>query len=823
MIESVVQSIVHARVDERQSTVIADLIAEFERQNLVAEHISIDRFLAEHPEYAAELRECLEGLMLLQESTKAWCSSMLVRGSRLGNFEIEQEIGRGAMGIVYRARELPLDRVVAIKILNPAFDHDRMRTERFRREALAASSLDHPNIVPIYHIGNDQGLNYFAMRLVDGDALHHDLLKKDDGTGTCSRSRKLRELARQLSDIAQALGVAHQHGIVHRDIKPSNLLIDRDGRLWLSDFGLAKQLSAGDLTQSGELVGSLHYMSPEQARGCCTLDGRSDIYSLGATMYELFLGQPVHAGFDGLELLRRVESNSGISMRRAAAIIPGDLRTIIERCLRPDPVDRFSDCFQLSDDLRRFASSQPIHCQPVTAVERFTLWSRRHATKLAAGLCAALVIVSAIGFHNLTLRRLNHQAEQVARLAESHFRAARETVDTLGVKVAAQLREVPGAEAIRAELLTDTLAYYEGFIQDANHSHELVTEVAATRLELARLYALDDRAELAMQQYSRMLQALQDSDEPSGLLVRAQAANELSVLQLRELDPRSAVATLSPILHRLRGNSALPIATSGEAAPSVRSRVLALALTANNLAIAHLQLDEPEAARTLLHEASTLLASNVPLAEDYHDDWQWTSQLAAATVNLATLLDEQGSYTASIKLLNQAIAWQSSQVPTRAGQTKGKRQTNGKLWVDAKHGQQLALMHSNLASVYKHSGRFDSAIDEFQLALSRLDQAIVDCGESVLSMHRKAVIQNNLAMLLCQTDQLQAAEKHFQDGASLLTELLAETPDRRDLQRSAAGLFHNYAILLRDTGRLAEAEDYQQRASNIDRDAVTSP
>jgi predicted Ser/Thr protein kinase len=245
-----------------------------------------EQLLAEHPELAAELEACLEGLEFIQAAEEPSISP----APQLGDFRIVREIGHGGMGAVYEAQQLSLPRRVAIKVLRFGVVPDPEALGRFRREAETVAGLHHTNIVPIFSVGHENGVNYYAMQLIDGPSL----AEVADREGTNLETWKVAQWGLQA---AEALAHAHQRGVIHRDIKPSNLLLDRDGRIWLTDFGLAKRHDDVTLSMVGVLLGTPRYMSPEQASAAQhPIDHRTDIYSLGATLYELLTGSPLFMG-----------------------------------------------------------------------------------------------------------------------------------------------------------------------------------------------------------------------------------------------------------------------------------------------------------------------------------------------------------------------------------------------------------------------------------------------------------------------------------------------------------------------------------------------
>ncbi|MCA9261265.1 MAG: serine/threonine protein kinase, partial [Planctomycetales bacterium] len=369
--------------------------------------------------------------------------------SCLGDYQILYEIARGGMGIVYAARQSSLDRIVAIKVLPRYAFSSNDTVQRFRREARAASVLHHPNIVPIYEIREEPEVVYFAMQLIDGPSLER-ILRRDDhaNSGTewplsnealstrrgvvgetwagefvddeppeppnplksesthsnchaaarsllestgSDRDRMVAEIGRQ---VAAALAYAHQRGVIHRDVKPSNLLLDQTGKVWLADFGLAKQ-GTDELTRTNEAPGTLRYMAVERFSGQC--DERSDVYSLGLTLYELLARRRAFDATNTLSLLRQVQETTPSHLRTIAPAVPRDLATIVHKSMAKDPDQRYATAADLCDDLGRFLRGEPIQARPVGTLERLGSWAKRNQA-LAASVLSLAFLVTAVAF-----------------------------------------------------------------------------------------------------------------------------------------------------------------------------------------------------------------------------------------------------------------------------------------------------------------------------------------------------------------------------------------------------------------------------------------
>jgi WD40 repeat protein len=348
---------------------------------------------------------------------------------RFGTYDLLEELGRGGMGIVYKARHDSLNRLVAVKmiLMGPhAFPAER---ERFRREAEAAAHLDHPHIVPIYEVGECEGRPYFSMKLLEGGTLagHVPRLGQDP-----------RAAARLLAEVAGAVHYAHQHGILHRDLKPANILLDARGQPYVSDFGLARRVEEdSNLTQSGAIVGTPTYMAPEQALGQGKrLSTAADIYALGVILYELLTGRPPFKEATTLDTLFQVTHEQPVPPSRLRPRLPRDLETICLKCLEKEPHRRYGSARELADDLRNFLDGKPTRARPVGRPERLLKWARRRPMLAAVyGLLGlAAVLGSAVGAATW-LWQSAAQARDQAEDARREASRARDQLDEANKKL----------------------------------------------------------------------------------------------------------------------------------------------------------------------------------------------------------------------------------------------------------------------------------------------------------------------------------------------------------------------------------------------------
>jgi WD40 repeat protein len=334
-----------------------------------------------------------------------------------GDYELLEEVGRGGMGVVYRARQKSLERVVALKMVLAGEHAGPQELARFRSEAAALARLQHPNIVQIHEVGAHDGRPYFSMEFVDGPSLAQRL----DGAPLPGR-----EAARLVQTLAGAVHAAHGKGVVHRDLKPANVLLAADGTPKVTDFGLAKRLDApGGATQSGAIVGTPSYMAPEQAAGRSKDIGPPvDVYALGALLYELLTGRPPFRAPTAVDTLVLVQTAEPVPPSRLQPGVPPDLETVCLSCLQKDPARRYASAQALGDDLRRFLAGEPIWARPVRVWERAVKWVRRHpapaALILVSGLAAlALVGVVVAWSYSTRLAATNAELESAKRATES--------------------------------------------------------------------------------------------------------------------------------------------------------------------------------------------------------------------------------------------------------------------------------------------------------------------------------------------------------------------------------------------------------------------
>jgi serine/threonine-protein kinase len=377
---------------------IAHLLDELFDDRLTPEEVCRD-----HPELLQEVRKQWQRMSALQAKLEArfpaaspehennpQTPAPSVRLPQIPGYEVEGVLGRGGMGVVYKARHVRLNRAVAIKMLLAGSYAGPQELARFLGEATSVAALRHANIVQVHDVGDVEGRPYFTMEFLEGGTLAQRI------AGQPQPGRRASEIVAVLAD---AIQVAHRNGIIHRDLKPANILLTAEGTPKISDFGLARRFETGEhLTFSGTRLGTPSYMAPEQALGRSGLIGPAvDIYSLGAVLYEMLTGRPPFRAETAQETERQLLTQDAVSPRRLNAAVPRDLETICLKCLQKNPQRRYARAEALAADLRRFQRGEPIAARPVSFLERAGAWVRRHPTLTAALTFTLIVIFAALG------------------------------------------------------------------------------------------------------------------------------------------------------------------------------------------------------------------------------------------------------------------------------------------------------------------------------------------------------------------------------------------------------------------------------------------
>ncbi len=415
----------------------------------------------------------------------------LTRSGWLDDFELLEEIGRGGMGVVYRARWARNGRLVALKTLPSFASMEGAALERFQREAEAAGRIDHPGVVPILSVGECGGVHYFAMELVEGpslfsliDGLRHgpadrllgtlaeetaldevypQLRRQRQGSTVMPGYRYARSCASIAEQIAAALAAAHQGGVIHRDIKPSNILISPTGQPVLVDFGLASDERMLGLTRTGEALGTPAYMAPEQACGQSDLDGRVDIYGLGATLYELLSMRPPFDGAHAAEIMRKIVEEEPVALRRINPRVPAKLEAIVHTCLAKEPEKRYESAEALVEDLQAFQAGRPIRARRLHPGRRLKIWLRKHHTAALVGTAIFAACFSIFVLVDIVSGQ-RREDQGLAALAEAQGLEGDRAQEAYG-----RARALLGEERVRKARRDHLQATFEPLYQEERH------------------------------------------------------------------------------------------------------------------------------------------------------------------------------------------------------------------------------------------------------------------------------------------------------------------------------------------------------------------
>jgi serine/threonine protein kinase/tetratricopeptide (TPR) repeat protein len=767
---------------------------------------------------------------------------------RLGDFVLKREIGRGGMGVVYEAWQISLGRMVALKILPFAAVLDAKQIARFKNEAQAAAQLHHPNIVPVFAIGVERGVHYYAMPYIDGQPLDRAIaqLRQERASGRAGRgseaasafssgslgtrtSRRaengeandacpstvpisllterspnaghyFRTVARLGIQAAEAIHAAHEYGVVHRDIKPSNLLLDLQGKLWITDFGLARCQSETSLTKTGDVLGTLRYMSPEQALGRSALvDQRTDIYSLAVTLYELLTLRAAYAGDNGPEMLRQIESQEPLRPRQIDGRIPADLETVVLKAMSKIREDRYTTAQEFAEDLGRFLEGKPTVARPATVVDRLAKWARRHRKFVVGSAAACLVLITGLAISTMLIAQAKVEADKNYAQAQYNFRQARQVVDRLGARLAHRLAGIAGAEHVRRDLLEDTLGYYRDFIAQVGDEPSLTADLALTHSKIAAIQEQIESKEQAIVEYERAIALfeqlqLQEPDVAEHRRDLARCQNNLALLlaeggktELADAAYRSAIR----VQEQLVGDH-----------PGEPEYITDLGLSHSNRGLLYSQLGRPDEAEASYREAigaqRGLVAGSAPAADALRN-------LAASHNNLAALFAESQPERA-IESYGEALG-----LLTRLAQIKPEV---------LEHQSAVAMAHNNLGAVQSRAGKGTEAEASYQRAIAA-QLELVSRAEAQKAYRRDlAYSYNNLGQLQVKLHRAKDAEQSFREAVGLLETLTRQHPRDIGFQGSLGGVHNNLGIVLEELGRTGEAAEAYERAAKCTQAAL---
>ncbi len=815
-------------------TGLQELLLAYLEAGAAGRPLDREQLLADHPELTSELATFFadyDGLTRLAgslcggpqstEQTVAESASddterevgPAVKAGALGDYELLEEIAAGGMGVVYRARQKSLNRVVALKMMPAGRGTRAVDLRRFRVEAEAAAQLDHPAIVPIYEVGEGDGQWFFSMQLVEGGSLdRHPARFRDDPAGA----------ARLLATVARAVHYAHQRGILHRDLKPGNILLDARGQPHVTDFGLAKWmpvLDDGDepgglsLTQSGDLVGTPSYMAPEQAE---PRNGRlttaADVYGLGAILYALLTGRPPFRGETVFDTLLQVVQKPPEPPRALCPGVDRDLEIICLKCLAKDPAARYPSALALAQDLERWLAGEAIRARRAGPCERAWKWARRRpaaAALLAVSAAAALALALGGVWYNArlgdALEAATAQREEARRehqRAEANFRRAVDAVDRMVRRLdREELPHTPAVQAVRQAVLLDALEFYRQFLQEKSDDPAVRHEAGRAYRRAGEIYRLLGREQDAVRAYGQALE-LQDrlaGEFPARGAYRAEATatldelgrlyQTLGRLERAEEAFRQALARWGPML------------AAAPERPAYRQ----------GLARAHEHLGELLRETGRSREAEKELRAALRLCErlaaDFPQEPRYRQELAASHNGLGNLLAERGrlepaakSYRAALALCERLVA-------------EAPAASEYRLELARSHRNLGVLLSIPLPTVPAPRGR--QAEKELRQALALCERLAAEAPSAAEYRQELARCHTNLGLLFSRLRRPKDAEAALREGLRLREALAADYPAVPRYRQELARTQNHLGGLWRETGRSAEAEKAVRAARDL--------
>jgi tRNA A-37 threonylcarbamoyl transferase component Bud32/tetratricopeptide (TPR) repeat protein len=747
----------------------------------------------------------------------------------LGPFRVLELVGHGGMAVVLKARDDALDRVVALKVLRPALAHGRERT-RFVREARAAARVRHDHVVEVYSVANPpEGLPYIVMEYLEGPTLA-EAIRRAGRLGP-------REAAGVVLQVAEGLAAAHAAGLIHRDIKPSNVMLDpARGRTKITDFGLARPASEpSDVTQETSTVGTPAFMSPEQAGGE-PVDARTDIYSLGATLYQALMGKPPFRGTVS-EVLRLVIEADPPAPRRITSAVPRDLETICLKAMAKDSSRRLPTARDLADDRGRFLRGEPITARPAGVLERTWRFSRRHP--LVCGLATALAVVSLGGIAGVVWQWRRAEAQRAQ--AEHSFQQARRVVDAFYTRAFTErVFARPGLEAVHREMFRDLLDYYRDFLRQRQHDPALQADLAEACYRVASLTTEQgDRADAirGFHQAEILFQTILDRN-PADRAARIKQAACVDHIGRMEAE----LGNLERAARHHEQSSALLRKLIAEC-PQDRAARQLFSKSLGNLANIRTILHDYRAARAGYREVLQILEQLVaeePNAAGFRDD------LALTLNNLAMREDdprEQARYfRKALEMREQLVALDPANLLRRRNVARSCQNLGLVEYDRGRESEGIALL-GRCCNLLEDVVKADPTNTMYSCDLAqgylnqsvvlgrggRLDESLASARRSreiyqrLLAVHPRLdvarigllVAISNLAESLIRKGQLPAAALAIAKAVEIARQRAGESPENAERKAELAKKLSELGTIHRQLGRLDTAQDLEREEAAL--------
>ena len=711
----------------------------------------------------------------------------LLRGALVryfGDYEINQELGRGGMGVVYRARQVSLNRPVALKMIRAGILADDADLRRFQNEAEAVALLDHPGIVPVYEVGEHEGQKYFSMKLVEGGNLAEQLAQFTDNP---------RAAATLLAQAALAVHHAHVRGVLHRDLKPANILIDTQGHPHVTDFGLAKRVEADlDLTASGVILGTPAYMSPEQAAGHRgTITTATDVYGLGAIFYALLAGKAPFGGESLIDTLEAVRSRPPEPPSRINTKVPRDLETICLKCLEKDPRRRYAAAQALADDLGAWLDSRPISARRVGVAERAWLWCKRRpavaaltAAVLLASLGGTAAVITVQARANAGLRAANEREKE-------RFRLAMDAIKVFHGEVSEDLlMKEKQFEGLRTKLLKGAADFYGRLEQllKGQTDRESRAALAKAYVELAELTGKigDQTRALAVARQALAVQRALASEPGADSGMKLDVARSLNASGWLERSTGDTAGALRSFEQARK--LAEDVGTEASAASEAEGVLgTAYSLTGNVLA----ETGDPAGARVAYGKA---LEIREALADGNPNDREVQRNLAAAHNSLGLLEEKAADPTRALPAYGRALAIQQKLAVAYPGVSEFQ--------------QDLAWTQMSIGIALSETGDPTGARTAYDKALAIRQKLVVDNPTVTVFQDDLANGYMNLGALMARTGDANGARAAYGKAITIRQKLADSNPGVVQFPQELAKSLKYLGILLAATGDLSGARGY---------------
>ncbi|MGF1582155.1 MAG: protein kinase [Gemmataceae bacterium] len=786
-----VEDILGKREISHRSTVLQQLvILEMALRNRAGEDWSAQEYIARFPNLDpdwvrlqreehtrhAEVQEKKETQLLpavAVTSKTVRLSNYVGVGGHIADHDILAELGRGGMGVVYKARELSLGRVVALKVILAGDHAGPHQTARFRAEAEAVAKLHHPNIVQIYGFGEHNGIPYFSLEFVDGG----NLAQKVRGI-----PQPPQEAAELIECLARAIHTAHLEGLVHRDLKPANILLTSSGEPKITDFGLVKRLEESELlTQTGSILGTPTYMAPEQALGHPKQVGPlADVYALGVMLYELLTGRPPFLGANTFDTIHQVRHAEPVALRQFQSKIPRDLETICLKCLQKDPTKRYGSALKLAEDVRRFLNDEPIEARPVGRAEQFWKWTKRSPrTALAIGVVLlAVIVTTGMGVWSyIQVQESARQARVAADEARSKLELLLAFLDDVYVEVATEyLADQPlRGDPLQRKFLEKTAKVYEELAQVNSDDPKILRSTAQAHFRLGQIYRVlhqHDKAksayELAISIQNRLLEEAA-TPHPDVRYELADCYNWYGELVKQNGQPMEQATRY----YRLARQLQQPLIKEF---PKNRDYQKVMARSSYNLGIVYTnKAGKGDEAREYFDDAIGRLSQ---LHDQFPDDVACTYELALSHINRGVLRKQLQEYDGAAKDYRQSITLFTS---------------NPRWRFKATWRRDLAVSYQNLGNLLSMQRNYSAARRELTRALDLLvvlNEAFPERPKYKLKL---AVVHNSLGHVLWRSKESEMAQKHWKQAEQILLDLVNSDPNVTSYRRELGVVYGNMA------------------------------